>query len=66
MRLFGRFFTFVSIIAALMVIFGMAGSLGTQVQDQPIIYTVMKSAWLVIALPVMVVAWLLGAVMERG
>ena len=66
MRLFGRFFTFVSIIAALMVIFGMAGSLGTQVQDQPIIYTVMKSAWLAIALPVMVVAWLLGAVLDRG
>ena len=66
MRLFGRFFTFVSIIAALMVIFGMAGSLGAHVQDQPIIYTVMKSAWLAIALPVMVVAWLLGAVMERG
>lgn len=66
MRLFGRFFTFVSIIAALMVIFGMAGSLGTQVHDQPIIYTVMKSAWLAIALPVMVVAWLLGTVLDRG
>lgn len=66
MRLFGRFFTFVSIVAALMVIFGMAGSLGTSVQDEPIIDLVMKSAWLAIALPVMVVAWLLGMIMDRA
>lgn len=66
MRMFGRFFTFVSIIAALMIIFGMAGSYNASVQHEPIIYLVMKSAWLAVVFPVMVIAWLLGAVLDRS